>query len=392
VLDSSDTRLTQAIGMSDPDAAGAKGIWTQHTVDGPGTPSIARWYELLPSLCNGVTCPGSALKQAGTVSDASHFIFNAAISPTHTGQDAVVQYNLGSGSQLAQIRARWHSAGTAAGSTIGDILIGTSTNAAQDFSCNPGPCRWGDYGGATPDPVADDTVWASNQLIGSPSGTNPAWTTRNFSIQVFNGYARPKGATPLRVSLVPAYNQCTTTNRTHGPSLAFGSCAPPVRTSSQLTVGTPDANGQQANSIGSMRLDVAPGDPGTPADEADVAVDVNITDVRRVTTLADYTGQLQAVLGIVRLTDSANGASGTENATTSGFSFPITVPCVATGSAEGATCAVTTSFDAVTPGAAQERQRSIWQLGAVEVLDGGPDGVAATTPNTTFARQGVFVP
>jgi hypothetical protein len=392
VLDSSDTRLTQAIGMSDPDAAGAKGIWTQHTVDGPGTPSIARWYELLPSLCNGVTCPGSGLKQAGTVSDPSQFIFNAAISPTHTGQDAVIQYNLGSSAQLAQIRARWHSAGTAPGSTLGDILIGTSTAAAQDFSCNPGPCRWGDYAGATPDPVADDTVWATNQLLGSPSGTNPAWTTRNFSIQVFNGYARPKGATPLRVSLVPAYNQCTATNRTHGPPLASGSCAPPVRASSQLTVGTPDANGQPANSVGSMLLNVVPGDPLTPADEADVAVNVNITDVRRVTTLADYTGQLQAVL-IVRLTDAANGPSTSEDATTSGFPFPVTVPCVATGDTTvGSTCSITTSFDAVTPGAAQERKRSIWQLGAVEVLDGGADGLAATTPNTPFARQGIFVP
>ena len=66
VLDSSDTRLTQGVAMSDPDAAGAKGVWTQHTVDGPGTPSVVRWYELVPSLCNGTTCPAGALKQAGT--------------------------------------------------------------------------------------------------------------------------------------------------------------------------------------------------------------------------------------------------------------------------------------------------------------------------------------
>ena len=67
VLDSLDTRLTQAVAMSDPDVAGAKGIWSQHTVDGPGTPSVVRWYELVPSLCNGTTCPAAALKQAGTV-------------------------------------------------------------------------------------------------------------------------------------------------------------------------------------------------------------------------------------------------------------------------------------------------------------------------------------
>jgi hypothetical protein len=391
VLDSSDTRLTQAVAMSDPDAGGAKAVWTQHTVDGPGTPSIVRWYELIPSLCNGTTCPAGALKQAGTVSDATHFAFNAAISPTRSGQEAVIQYNLGSGSLLAQIHARWHATDLASGATAGDILIGSSVAAAQDFSCNPGPCRWGDYAGATPDPVAQDTVWASNQLIGSQSGNNPKWTTRNFSIQVLSGYVRPKGATPLRASLVPAFTVCSATNRTHGPPLAFGSCAPPAQASGELTVGTPDANGAPANSIGFVRLGVVAGDPSTPADEADVSVTMSITDVREQGTLADYTGELELSLG-VRATDLANGPAGNEPGTVSDFTFPVTVPCAATDGSAGSTCAVTTTLDAVTPGAIVERKRSVWELGDVQVTDGGPDGVAATDPNTLFARQGIFVP
>src|SRR5207249_5161797 len=45
-------------------------------------------------------------------------------------------------------------------------------------------------------------------------------------------HARPKGATPVLVSLVPTYKQCTTaTNRQHGPPLAALSCNPPVQTS-----------------------------------------------------------------------------------------------------------------------------------------------------------------
>ncbi|PWU20204.1 MAG: hypothetical protein C5B48_12800, partial [Candidatus Rokuibacteriota bacterium] len=40
-------------------------------------------------------------------------------------------------------------------------------------------------------------------------------------------YPRPKGATPLRVPLVPAAKPCTSPNSTHGAPLAFGSCAPP---------------------------------------------------------------------------------------------------------------------------------------------------------------------
>lgn len=391
VLDSLDARLTQAVAMSDPDVAGAKGVWTQHTVDGPGTPSVVRWYELVPSLCNGTTCPAAALKQAGTVSDATHFVFNGAISPTRNGQDAVIHYNLGSGSLLAQIHARWHAAGMAAGATAGDILIGSSVAAAQDFSCNPGPCRWGDYAGATPDPTRDDTVWASNQLIGSPRTINPKWTTRNFAIQVLSGYARPAGATPLRVSLVPAYAACSAANRTHGPPLAFGSCAPAQQTSAQLTVGTPDANGQPAGSLGSLRLAVVPGDPVTPADEADVNANLSLTDVRLQGTLADYGGELQAALA-VRLTDGANGASQNESATVSDLSFVIAVPCGPTIASVGSSCSVATSFDAVLPGSVQERKRSIWALDQVEVFDGGTDGLASTTPNTLFAVQGIFAP
>jgi hypothetical protein len=377
--------------MSDPDVAGAKGVWTQHTVDGPGTPSVVRWYELVPRLCDGTTCPGAALKQAGTVSDGTHFVFNAAISPTRTGQDAVINYNLGSGSLLAQIHARWHEAGMAAGATTGDILIGSSAARAQDFSCNPGPCRWGDYAGATPDPVADDMVWGSNQLIGSPSGSNPAWTTRNFAIQVFNGYARPVSASPLQVSLVPAYTACSSANRTHGPPLASDSCAPPQQASTQLTVGTFDGNGESPQSRGHVRLAVVPGDPVTPADEADVNATLNLTDVRLQGTLADYPGELQARLA-VRLTDRASGASQNEAATVSDLSFAITVPCTPTSAAAGSTCSVATSFDAVVPGSAQERKRSIWALDQVEVFDGGADGVASTTPNSLFAVQGLFIP
>ena len=122
-------------------------------------------------------------------------------------------------------------------------------------------------------------------------------------------YPRPKGATPLLASLVPAFAQCTSANRMHGPPLAFSSCNPPALRSGQLTVGTPDANGQTANSAGMVRYDAIVGDPGTPADEADVALRVNITDVRRQSDLADYTGQLQASAAL-RITDRDNAGSG----------------------------------------------------------------------------------
>ena len=208
------------------------------------------------------------------------------------------------------------------------------------------------------------------------------------------GYPRPKGATPARVALVPAFAACSagSANRTHGPPLAHPSCTPPAQTSSRLTVGSPDANGQAAAFEGFVRLSTVVGDPGTPADEADVAVRVEASDVRRKTTLADYPGELQARLDL-RLTDKQNGTGGADSATVQDFSRSFAVPCTVTAGTAGADCALTTSAEAVTPGLVVEGKRAIWQLGQVQVFDGGPDDDADTTSgNTLFAVQGVFVP
>jgi len=51
-----------------------------------------------------------------------------------------------------------------------------------------------------------------------------------------------------------------------------------------------------------------------------------------------------------------------------------------------------THFDLPGEPATEEKHERHWQLGQIEVLDGGPDGVVATNDNTVFMRQGVFVP
>jgi hypothetical protein len=208
-------------------------------------------------------------------------------------------------------------------------------------------------------------------------------TTRDIYAATIGGYARPRGATPLRVSLVPAYLACGSPNRSHGAPLSYGSCNPPTAASGQLTVGSPDANGAGVNFQGSVVYSVLVGD---------VQLTASLTDVRQKAGLADYTGQLQ-VDAAVRVTDKKNGPSGTEPGTGTATNFPVTVPCVSTGSTTvGSTCSVSTTFNAVTPGAIVDSQRAIWQLGETKVFDGGPDGVASTGPNTLFADQGVFVP
>jgi ABC-type phosphate transport system substrate-binding protein len=200
----------------------------------------------------------------------------------------------------------------------------------------------------------------------------------------FYGYPRPKGATPLYASLVPAYNACSTPNRQHGPPLAFASCNPPVQSSGSLTIGSPDANGAGANSVGFVKYNVLA--------SGDVSITTNITDVRNQGTLTDYTGEVQ-VTGTLQVTDRQNGGSEQQPATGQATSFPVTVGCTATGSTTiGGTCAGVTSANALVPGAVKDVKRTIWQMGQVTVNDGGADGLVSTGPNTVFAKQGVFIP
>ena len=214
---------------------------------------------------------------------------------------------------------------------------------------------------------------------------NPSWQPLPYP-----GYARPKGATPTRVSLVNAYRQCTSSNRTHGPPLAFGSCNPPVPESNELTIGTPDSNGAQVNMTGYVQFESIVGNTATPADEADIALRVEITDVRERGSLADYAGQVRAGT-TVRLTDRT--ASAGDPATSNDVLLPLVTQCSPTAlTVIGSTCSLDTTLDALIPGAISEGQRTLLQLGQVSVIDGGPDGDTATTPNSVFLRQGVFVP
>ena len=207
------------------------------------------------------------------------------------------------------------------------------------------------------------------------------------------GFARPKGATPLRASLVPAYAECTSPNAQHGEPLDVGSCSPPQQASDRLTVGTLDANGNVANSVGSLRLDVQPGNPAIPADDADVSLAFSLTDVRRASDLTDYAGELEGIFNL-RITDKNNGdAQSQQPATVPDLPFSFTVPCAETlDPLTGATCSASTSADAITPGSVPEGLRSNWQLGQVQVLDGGADDDADTPDNSLFAVQGVFAP
>ena len=235
----------------------------------------------------------------------------------------------------------------------------------------------------------DDPYLRSSTL---PSTTTISHVTLRIPVRESTPYPRPAGASPLRVPLVVAYKPCAAPNREHGPPLAFASCNPPQQSSAALTVGTPDANGKAASMVGFVRYRVQAGNPSTPADEADVAIDIAINDVRRRSDLADYTGEV-LVNHSLRITDRFNGTGENEPGTMVEYDFPIFPPCAATAEAgKGADCSLTTTADSIVPGAIKEGKRTIWQLGKVNVFDGGADGFPSTFPNDVFLTQGVFVP
>ena len=71
----------------------------------------------------------------------------------------------------------------------------------------------------------------------------------------------------------------------------------------------------------------------------------------------------------------------------------MTAPCAETSSTSiGGTCSVTTTANTIVPGSIKSGTRAIWQLGQVQVFDGGPDGLVSTADNSLFEGQGIFVP
>jgi hypothetical protein len=214
------------------------------------------------------------------------------------------------------------------------------------------------------------------------------------------GFPRPKTANNVRMALAPAYTACTSPNRMHGPPLAHPSCAPPTRTSSTLTIGSPDANGVAANSSSYMRFKAIPGNPATEANEANVELIVSINDVRNHPSLTDYTGKIM-LQSDLQITDQRNADEMPEWGTTQTIPFKWPVQCVATGdTTRGANCIATTSANSLFPGAVIEGRRNIWSVGQGSVMDSGPNGTGYDScpptcgdgDETVFLRQAIFIP
>ena len=194
--------------------------------------------------------------------------------------------------------------------------------------------------------------------------------------------------------LVPEFRACTAPNSSHVAPLDRPSCSPPALQSSLLTMAA------QGRGTGFARFDVMPGDPGTPADEADVRIGASASDVRSAGG-GDYAGRV-VLATVIRITDRANGASADRAATVQDSRFSLPIACTPTPAASsGSDCNVSTTADTLVPGFAREGDRAVLSLMSVTVEDAGPDGNVGSAncapscgsgDESVFLRQGLFAP
>jgi DNA-binding beta-propeller fold protein YncE len=282
------------------------------------------------------------------------------------------------------------------GSWAPDLLASNLYRVPQSFAY-----AWTLNGADVPGAEANTyTATESGDYRCRTTASNPAGSTSQTSAAHAVSpvaYPRPASATPLRVPLVPEFRQCTSPDTIHAPPLALTACSGPSLESEQLKTST------VGRGVAYARLGVIPGNPGTPADEADIGIAASATDVQSSSNGSDYTGEL-LLRSQLRITDLANGPSGADAATVQDIDFSAPVACTATiNPAAGSICNVESSVDTLVPGFAQEGKHTVISTLSVTLTDAGPDGTlvppSGTCPPTcgsgderVYLRQGVITP
>ena len=183
LLDTLDGRFEAAVAAVDPARGNVPAVWTAHAVFG-GAGSEERWYEIDPAA--------GTLLQANTVSDASLFVWNGAVSPDRAnggttaafGDSMAMSVSTSSPSTYPAIQLVWQK-GTSAQSPLKNLVQATGANV--DLSCSSTEaCRWGDYSGASPDPAATGSVgkvWLANQYnLAGGTTSSTAWRSWVFAV------------------------------------------------------------------------------------------------------------------------------------------------------------------------------------------------------------------
>ena len=241
-------------------------------------------------------------------------------------------------------------------------------------------------------------VWTMN-----PDGTGQVRVTTNSFLDAqpswqpsVLGYPRPTGASPLKVSLVPAYVACAE-REPHPRPAARASRLRSSRAVLAARHGRYPGRERPGCEVDRLREDDhRDRGPLIAGRRSQRAARCEHHGCPQQASADGLTGQLQVAVSL-RITDRDNGCCPTRRARRRhrrGLAVVVHLTCAATSDTTiGSTCSIATTADALVPGMVTEGKRAIWQVGQVQVTDGGEDGIAATAAdNTLFAKQGLFVP
>ena len=269
-----------------------------------------------------------------------------------------------------------------------DASLGTHRSNGQTQSVDPTSTCPDDVSGINPNPD------------GCYSLTYTVTKIDDQGERVRAPYPTPSRASLLSFPIVPNFrqtidpSQCQARGGTpsaHGAPLALPSCDPP-----SFVPGTVAHIGPAG--AGSSQLTALPGDLSTAANDADVAFGATLTDVRSGGAGGpDYdpsaNGGDLAMVTKWQITDLYNGATLGDPATAADFDFPVPVQCAATADQSiGAACDVSTTANALVPGAIREATRAVIQVFRLRVNDAGSNGVLGDSDDRAFAQQGIYVP
>jgi len=160
-------------------------VYTAHAVaEASGGMSVERWYAIDPGTVTG-------LAAEGTLGDSSLYVFNGAISPDLSGGNLVLGASTsGANAYPAMQAVQWAATDATplklvpASASIPGSVIEQSQTYNYDFSCSgrQSVCRWGDYSGASPDPLGGGVFLSNQYNVGGGSIFQAAWRTRNIRI------------------------------------------------------------------------------------------------------------------------------------------------------------------------------------------------------------------
>jgi hypothetical protein len=180
-LDGGDSRLTQAYLAMDP-RLGHAALWTAHAIAG-GAGAQVRWYE--------IDAAQAKLDQSGTVSDPNLDAFYPAIAPDRAvfGNGATFGSNMVLTVDTSSANTQSAVAMVTKGGTRPQSGWTTIHASSVAWSCTKDPnrnaCRWGDYSGASPDPLPPagtgvGRVWLTNEWNSANYWQTWSWAASTY--------------------------------------------------------------------------------------------------------------------------------------------------------------------------------------------------------------------